>query len=224
MAVLDVRCVSLNSPANGMVKYIGGKPVNNSVLEGTNATFTCNQGYVLNGNQTLQCSEVTAPNIFDGQWTSTEPSCAGMRQIGTIKISPFSPTKKKGLRAGKTKITVKTGRPPGSIPGGAAFLCQIHLSVLSSLLEEKGESLMRNYPDKRRILKEDMTFPLPTNFSSLSAVNFCNPSKGLFKATCFSCSIDSPSTFLRSSSVGTSIWTPSDNLFFDMKKKTACRV
>ncbi len=51
----------LNDPTNGTV-------IGNSVSFGSKVTYTCNNGYILSGNNSRMCQD-------DGQWTGSAPVC-----------------------------------------------------------------------------------------------------------------------------------------------------
>ena len=56
-------CPTPTDPANGMVVAEGN-------CEGDTATYTCNEGYKLDGVETRTCGP-------DGQWSSDPPVCLG---------------------------------------------------------------------------------------------------------------------------------------------------
>ena len=60
-------CSDLTNPTNGMINYnnmgtVSMRPV------GTVATFTCDTGYILDGNPTRTCGS-------DGVWSVSAPIC-----------------------------------------------------------------------------------------------------------------------------------------------------
>ncbi|CAI8033445.1 CUB and sushi domain-containing protein 1, partial [Geodia barretti] len=63
-ATQDIRCPDLTDPANSMVMVAGTTP-------GDAATYTCNEGYKLDGVSTRTCGP-------DGQWSPEEPKCLAM--------------------------------------------------------------------------------------------------------------------------------------------------
>ena len=56
-----VQCPELEDPSNGQVTETGLEPF-------STATYTCNLGYDLIGDDIRTCSE-------DGEWTKEEPTC-----------------------------------------------------------------------------------------------------------------------------------------------------
>ena len=60
---MEVQCGFLTPPDNGSVVVTGYDPLDN-------ATFTCYDGFDLNGTAMLQCQE-------NGQWDGEEPTCIG---------------------------------------------------------------------------------------------------------------------------------------------------
>ena len=61
-------CGSLNNPANGQVSHTAG------TTEGQNATYSCNTGYNLMGDNTRTCQAT-------GEWSGSEPTCERMLLI-----------------------------------------------------------------------------------------------------------------------------------------------
>lgn len=59
-----VQCPSLSSPSNGRVRVSGRTP-------GSEARYSCNEGYQLEGSVTRRC-------LNEGVWSSQEPICIGM--------------------------------------------------------------------------------------------------------------------------------------------------
>ena len=55
------KCPTLPSIPNGEVDYPNQEP-------DTTATYSCNNGFVLVGQETRKCGQ-------DGQWTGEQPSC-----------------------------------------------------------------------------------------------------------------------------------------------------
>ena len=62
-----IECPTLTDPDNGTVS-VGG------VIPGSNASYSCNEGFALLGTNERQCG-------LDGNWTLQEPTCAGALQI-----------------------------------------------------------------------------------------------------------------------------------------------
>lgn len=58
-----IDCGTLTAPQYGIVTLTGTSP-------GSIATYHCNNGFVLNGDQERQCSET-------GVWSGYEPLCEG---------------------------------------------------------------------------------------------------------------------------------------------------
>ena len=58
-----VSCGNLSSPVDGRVSVNGN-------TFGSQANYSCSEGYVLNGNSTRMCQA-------DGQWSGSEPRCEG---------------------------------------------------------------------------------------------------------------------------------------------------
>ena len=65
-------CGSLPDPANGQVTLTG-------TTVGSEATYTCNPGYTLWGDQTRQCRS-------GGQWSGSEPTCERMFRLSLYLI------------------------------------------------------------------------------------------------------------------------------------------
>ena len=65
---IAVPCGTLNSPTNGEVSVDGN-------IFGSQANYSCSEGYVLNGNSAQMCQA-------DGQWSGSEPRCEG--ENGTV--------------------------------------------------------------------------------------------------------------------------------------------
>ena len=59
-----VDCGSLGDPSNGQVTLTG-------TTVGSTATYECNSGFTLVGNQGRTCQE-------DGSWSGADPTCDGM--------------------------------------------------------------------------------------------------------------------------------------------------
>ena len=62
-------CEMLNDPVNGVVTF----PSN---LEGSMATYTCNNGYELVGEGSRMCER--NPSTLFGVWSGIEPTCTGI--------------------------------------------------------------------------------------------------------------------------------------------------
>ena len=63
MPVVD--CGTLNDPTNGQVSHTGGTTF------GQTATYSCNTGYNLVGDNTHTCQAT-------GEWSGSVPTCEGM--------------------------------------------------------------------------------------------------------------------------------------------------
>lgn len=61
----EILCDKLDSFKNGDVKF---KQIGKKLIPGTTATYNCNDGYLLSGNNTRSC-------LQNGTWTGVEPSC-----------------------------------------------------------------------------------------------------------------------------------------------------
>ena len=64
---LAVDCGTLSQPNGGQVSQDGSSL-------GSQANYSCSEGYVLNGNSTRVCQ-------VDGQWSGSEPTCEGQSLI-----------------------------------------------------------------------------------------------------------------------------------------------
>ena len=62
-----VLCDELSSPANGDVIW-------NGTTSGSTATYTCDSGYQLSGDQTRTCQNT-------GVWSGEEPTCIGSHRV-----------------------------------------------------------------------------------------------------------------------------------------------
>ena len=60
-------CSELSSPTNGQVTWTG-------LTSGSNATYTCDSGYNLIGDQIRTC-------LSTGMWSGQEPTCESMNNI-----------------------------------------------------------------------------------------------------------------------------------------------
>ena len=58
------ECPILDNPANGMVKYTGGRSV------GAEVWYICNSGYRLVGSESRKCGD----NLL---WSGNAPKCVG---------------------------------------------------------------------------------------------------------------------------------------------------
>ena len=65
-------CANLTSPDDGMVTYD-----DNTV--GSQANYSCSEGYTLNGTTTRVCQA-------DGQWSGSEPICEGQSVIFVLHV------------------------------------------------------------------------------------------------------------------------------------------
>ena len=64
---IAVSCGNLSSPVDGEVSADGN-------TFGSQANYSCSEGYVLNGNSTRMCQS-------DGQWSGSEPLCEGQNLL-----------------------------------------------------------------------------------------------------------------------------------------------
>ena len=64
---IAVSCGNLSSPVDGEVSAEGN-------TFGSQANYSCSEGYVLNGNSTRMCQA-------DGQWSGSEPRCEGQELL-----------------------------------------------------------------------------------------------------------------------------------------------
>ena len=75
-------CTELTEPMNGQIDYS-----TDSVAPfefGTVATYTCSQGYELDGNPTRTCGgDGTSPN---GTWSGSSPACVGQYHLVLHKL------------------------------------------------------------------------------------------------------------------------------------------
>ena len=60
-------CSELSSPTNGQVFWTG-------LTNGSTATYTCDSGYLLIGDETRTC-------LSSGVWSGQEPTCESMKNI-----------------------------------------------------------------------------------------------------------------------------------------------
>ena len=66
--LLVLECIDLNDPPNGEVTL----PMERIV--GSEATYTCNEGFSLSGNSVRSCQT-------DGQWSGGVPTCVEGKQL-----------------------------------------------------------------------------------------------------------------------------------------------
>lgn len=59
-----IECPSLSNPPNGSVSL-------NGVTVGSLATYECDPGFILSGNQRRSC-------LATGRWSGSDPQCVGM--------------------------------------------------------------------------------------------------------------------------------------------------
>ena len=62
-------CIELSSPTNGQVTWTG-------LTSGSTATYTCDSGYRLIGDQTRTC-------LSTGMWSGQETTCESMHLLYT---------------------------------------------------------------------------------------------------------------------------------------------
>ena len=71
-----IKCESLRQPTNGAISY-SNPPDKNKVDWNEHANYTCDQGFVLEGNMTRICGYSRSDGRL-GQWSlDREPSCVG---------------------------------------------------------------------------------------------------------------------------------------------------
>ena len=61
--IFSEECPNLSPPANG-------KKIGSARVEGSDVTFTCNDGFFMKGSPTTTCGS-------DGQWSGNAPTCSG---------------------------------------------------------------------------------------------------------------------------------------------------
>ena len=61
IVLTDIRCESPGEPSNGQRQ-------GNDFSFGSTVKFTCNDGYTINGEETLKC-------VADGEWNHPRPKC-----------------------------------------------------------------------------------------------------------------------------------------------------
>ena len=71
-------CAALADPANGQVT------VNPDTLEDSIATYSCNIGFDLNGDETRTC--------FNSSWGGEAPTCQGEEIVSRRFMAPVSQT------------------------------------------------------------------------------------------------------------------------------------
>ena len=59
-------CSGLPNPANGQVTLSG-------IIEGSTATYMCDVGYILDGDEIRTCVRNSA--TIPGDWSDSEPTC-----------------------------------------------------------------------------------------------------------------------------------------------------
>ena len=71
-----IKCEALRQPTNGQISY-SKPPDKNRVDWNEHANYTCDQGFVLEGNMTRTCGYSRTVGVL-GQWSlDREPSCVG---------------------------------------------------------------------------------------------------------------------------------------------------
>ena len=68
-----IVCSSLNLDVNGFIEYTPDSVEPFDFL--TTATYYCNEGFFLEGNNISECREGGAS--ITGEWTGSAPSCSG---------------------------------------------------------------------------------------------------------------------------------------------------
>ena len=76
---LEIDCGSLDDPANGDVSV-------SSTTFNSMATYSCNTGYTLTGDDMRMCTE-------SSRWSGSEPTCAGIHcthtYLGLLLVSVY---------------------------------------------------------------------------------------------------------------------------------------
>ena len=72
---IAVSCGNLSSPVDGEVSAEGN-------TFGSQANYSCSEGYVLNGNSTRMCQA-------DGQWSGSKPTCEGQDLMCVLCVCGF---------------------------------------------------------------------------------------------------------------------------------------
>ncbi len=75
-------CPELFSPDNGLVTFTSRRP-------GSGATYTCDSGYIINGNERRVCQP-------DGSWSNSEPTCSRMSQYNIRLARAYQPARNMG--------------------------------------------------------------------------------------------------------------------------------
>jgi len=79
-----VKCPSLHTPYNGNIKCSAGE--DGVITEHDTCTFTCNNGYKLQGSGTRTCQKVN----HQLQWTGVTAQCTkGMFHKNIMQVSNF---------------------------------------------------------------------------------------------------------------------------------------
>lgn len=68
LPLVIVLCTVLSNPLNGLVEF-------STRTEGSLATYDCNDGFLVEGEETRTCQK-------DGQWSGVEPFCR--REFTTV--------------------------------------------------------------------------------------------------------------------------------------------
>ena len=66
--LISETCPSLSIPSDGSISYSQALHTNNEYLPGTVASFSCDPGFELVGDETRECQH-------DSTWGSSQPQC-----------------------------------------------------------------------------------------------------------------------------------------------------
>ena len=80
-----ITCESLDSFANGVITY---RTDRTSPFDfGTTATYSCNEGYYLEGEDVRTCVEDVSG--LNGIWSGSTPRCTGRYSIRSVSIGDY---------------------------------------------------------------------------------------------------------------------------------------
>ena len=63
LSLVEAQCTALENPNNGVVTTTGQRP-------GDLASYSCNEGYIIQGDDTRVCQN-------SGEWSGDAPTCTG---------------------------------------------------------------------------------------------------------------------------------------------------
>ena len=78
-------CPNLPVPANARVNFSADGVAPFTL--GTIATYSCNQGFGLNGNAVRTCSEIVDITNPQADWSGNPPSCEGLFSLRVYSLS-----------------------------------------------------------------------------------------------------------------------------------------